>query len=106
MAKPPITRRLPVSSTSATIGTGSARLNTTWLHTSDWVTLAPSPTSTKAGAMVTARRSQSGMRNWTKSCMIVWPAMVPTMELEKPEASSDSANTSAAPPPSNGTSVW
>ena len=30
--------------------------------------------------MVTSRRTQIGMRKPTKPCMIIWPAMVPTVE--------------------------
>ena len=36
-----------------------------------------------------------------KPCITTWPANVPTLELERPEASSATANASAAPPPSS-----
>ena len=55
--------------------------------------------------MVASRRTDSGMRKPTKSCMIVWPAIVPTTELDSPDASSEAMNTAAAPTPSSGTSV-
>ncbi len=74
---------------SAIIGSGSAMLSTTWLMTSALVESTPKPTTTKAGSIVTSRRSQIGMRNWTKPCMIIWPAMVPTAELDIPDAMSD-----------------
>ena len=62
-------------------------------------------TTMTAGTMVTRRRAQSGMRNRTKSCMMVWPAIVPTTELDSPDASSEVMNTAAAPMPSSGTRV-
>ena len=40
--------------------------------------------------MVMTRRSQIGMRKPTKPCMIICPAMVPTTELDMPEAISES----------------
>ena len=88
------------------MGTGSAKLSTTWLATSASVALTPSPATTKAGTMVTRRRSQSGIRMPTKPCMMTWPAIVPTAELDTPDAISESRNTLAAPAPSSGTSVW
>ena len=39
------------------------------------------------------------MRNPTKPCMMTCPAIVPTAELDSPEASSDTRNTPAAPEP-------
>ena len=71
------------------MGSGSAMLSTTWLITSAFVALAPSATTTKAGTMVTSRRTQIGMRKPTKPCMIIWPAMVPTVELDTPDAISE-----------------
>ena len=53
-------------------------------------------TTTKAGSMVIRRRSQIGMRKPTKPCMIICPAMVPTAELDMPEAISDNRKTPAA----------
>ncbi len=60
---------------------------------------------TKAGSMVTTRRTQIGILIPTKPCMIIWPAIVPTVELDTPEAMSDSKNTPAAPMPSRGVKV-
>ena len=37
--------------------------------------------------------------------MIDWPAIVPTTELEMPEASSDAMKAAAATPPNSGSSV-
>ena len=61
--------------------------------TSALVALTPSATTTKAGTMVTSRRSQIGMRKPTKPCMIICPAMVPTVEAETPEAISETRKT-------------
>ena len=36
-----------------------------------------------------------------KPCITTWPANVPTLELDRPEASSATAKASAAPPPSS-----
>ena len=57
------------------------------------------------GAIVTARRIQSDIRKLTKPCMITCPANVPTVELERPEASNETAKTVAANRPSNGSRV-
>jgi hypothetical protein len=37
--------------------------------------------------------------------MIIWPAMVPTVDEETPEAMSETKNTPAAPAPSSGVNV-
>jgi hypothetical protein len=73
--------------------------------TSALVAFAPRPTTTKAGTIVTSRRTQIGIRNPTKPCMISWPAIVPTVELDIPDAIRESKNTPAAPTPSNGVNV-
>ena len=104
-ANSPITSLLAVNLTRATIGIGSTRLNTTWLSTRAWVMSVPAATTTTEGAITTRRRSQSGIRNDTKPCMITWPAMTPTMELEKPEANRASINRPAAPSPRSGAKV-
>jgi len=96
-------RRVRVS--SAIIGTGRMRLSTTWLRTSAWVASNPTATIAKEGTIVTSRRSQSGMRNPTKPCMMTCPAIVPTAELDNPEAISDTKNTPAAPEPRTGIKV-
>ena len=56
--------------------------------------------------MVTSRRTASGIRKWTKSCMIVCPAMVPTTEEEMPDASRAAMKAPAAATPINGSRVW
>ena len=55
--------------------------------------------------MVTTRRNQTGMRKPTKPCMIIWPAIVPTVDEEIPDAMSDSRKTPAAPAPRSGVRV-
>ena len=65
-------------------GAGRAMLSTTWLITSACVELTPSQTTTNAGIIVTSRRMMMGMRKPTKPCMIIWPAIVPTAELDSP----------------------
>ncbi len=55
--------------------------------------------------MVTSRRTQTGIRKPTKPCMIIWPAMVPTAELETPEARSETRKMLAAAAPKSGASV-
>ena len=55
--------------------------------------------------MVTSRRIQIGMRKPTKPCMIICPAMVPTVELDTPDASSETRKTAAAAAPSSGVKV-
>ena len=49
--------------------------------------------------MVIARRMKRLMRRSMKPCITTCPANVPTLELESPDASSATANASAAPPP-------
>ena len=86
-------------------GAGRAMLSTTWLMTNALVELTPSQTTMKAGTIVTRRRTMIGMRKPTNPCMIIWPAIVPTAELDRPDASSAVRNAPAAPAPSSGVSV-
>src|ERR1700751_4102798 len=65
----------------------------------------PAATTTNEGAITTRRRSQSGMQKETKPCMIVWPAMTATIELEKPEDNRASINRPAATSPRIGARV-
>jgi hypothetical protein len=58
------------------------------------------------GMITTRRRSQSGIRNDTKPCMTAWPAITPTMELEKPGANSASINRPAVAKPRDTTGSW
>ena len=69
LTKAPMMSRRRVNITSEIIGTGSTMLSTTWLMTSALVALTPSATTTKAGTIVTRRRTSSGMRKPTKPCM-------------------------------------
>ena len=55
--------------------------------------------------MVATRRTQRGMVKPTNPCMIIWPAMVPTADEDRPEAKSEIRKTTAAPPPSRGPRV-
>ncbi len=56
--------------------------------------------------MVTSRLTRTGILKPTNPCMIIWPAMVPTAELETPDASKEIRKTLAAPAPRIGVSVW
>jgi hypothetical protein len=49
--------------------------------------------------IVTARRTNSGMRRLMNPRITTWPAEVPTKELDRPEASNATAKASAAPRP-------
>ena len=80
-------------------------LSTTWLRTSDWSHRRRVATTTKAGTMVTSRRTQIGIRKPTKPCMIICPAMVPTAELDTPEASSEIEEDAGGAGPNSGVKV-
>jgi hypothetical protein len=73
--------------------------STTWLSTSAFVGSVPTASTTSAGAIVTRRRSAIGIVRAMKPCMTTWPASVPTLDDARPDASSASANASAAPGP-------
>ncbi|MNG06090.1 hypothetical protein D3C84_893120 [compost metagenome] len=62
--------------------------------------------TTKAGAMVMARRNQSGMVKRTKPCITTCPARVPTTVEEMPDATRERPNRVAAACPNKGVSVW
>lgn len=49
----------------------------------------------RAGAMVTARRTTGGTRSRSKPRMTTWPAYVPTLEEDRPQAGSANANARA-----------
>src|SRR5437588_490381 len=55
--------------------------------------------TTSAGIIVTARRTTSGIRTSMKPAITTWPAYVPTLDEDTPDASSATANASAAVPP-------
>ena len=59
-----------------------------------------------ANDLARMRRTHIGIRNPTKSCMMTWPAIVPTTELDNPEASRDAMNAPAATTPISGSRVW
>jgi hypothetical protein len=73
----------PANRVSATIGTCRAMLRIT----SAWVALTPKAATAKAGTIVTSRRNQIVRRHVVKPYMIIWPAMMPTTELDTPERS-------------------
>src|SRR5580658_4379304 len=102
--KSPITAWRDDRTTRATMGSGRTRLSTTWLRIIAVIILKLSATM-NAGTMVIRRRAQTGMLNPTKPRMITWPAIVPTTELEIPEAINAIRNTPAAHVPSVGISV-
>ena len=54
---------------------------------------------TSAGTIVTARRRHRRIRTPMKPAITTWPAYVPTLDDDAPEASSATAKASAAPPP-------
>src|SRR5690606_8127890 len=101
----PIILRSRVKSTSGISAKGIPKLRITWLMHSVRVGSSPSAMTTSAGAMVMARRSQTGMCEFRKPCMMTCPAMVPTVEEESPAASSEMAKTVLASGPSSGVSV-
>ena len=97
--------RRRISRTRATRGTGSAKLSTTWLRISARVGSTPQATTAKAGTIVTSRRTRIGTRTRRKPAMIICPAIVPTTELEMPEAIRETRKTPAANDPSSGDNV-
>src|ERR1700679_527760 len=103
-AKLPITDLRDDSTTNAIIGSGRTKLSTTWLRIMTVVALKHSAMP-KAGTMVIRRRTHTGMLRPVKPCMITWPAIVPTTELEMPDAINETRNTPAAPMPSAGIKV-
>src|SRR5579872_6438806 len=60
----------------------------------------------RVGTIVTTRRTHNGMVKPTNPCMMTCPAIVPTTELDMPDAMSDSKKTAAAAEPSSGVNVW
>ena len=94
-----------VNMTSGIMAKGRPKLSTTWLRTSVRVGSRPIPITISAGSIVTKRRSQTGICRCRKPCMMTCPAIVPTVEDESPEASSESAKTQDDALPSSGSSV-
>ena len=101
----PITSRLLVKRTSGMRANGIPNDSTTWLITSVRDGSTPIPITTSAGIIVTTRRMKSGIRRRTKPCITTWPAIVPTVELDRPEASSASAKSVLDAPPRIGLRV-
>lgn len=84
----PIMLRLRQKIKSGMSAKGMPKESTTWLITNARLGLRPTAITSKAGAMVTKRRKNSGMRRFMKPCIMTWPLMVPTDELENPLISS------------------
>ena len=78
--------------TSGISANGIPNESTTWLSTSARDGSTPIAMISSAGAIVIARRSSSGMRRAMKPCITTWPAIVPTLEDESPEASRATPN--------------
>lgn len=95
----PITSRRPVSTTSGISANGIPNESTTWLSTSAPVVLTPSARMISAGSIVTVRRTTMLILTAMNPAITTWPANVPTLEDDAPEASSATAKASAAPPP-------
>ena len=66
---------------------------------------SPIAATTSAGTIVTIRRTKIGICRRTNPCMTTCPESVPTVELDRPEASSASANSVLEAPPRIGASV-
>jgi hypothetical protein len=88
-----------VSRIIGTRANGIPKASTTWEATIVLVASSTSARTIHAGVIVTARRTNSGMRRLMNPRITTWPAEVPTMELDRPEASNATAKSSAAPPP-------
>src|SRR6185503_17195140 len=84
---------------------GTTKLKITWLNTRALVASSTQAATSTAGVIVTSRRSQSGIRQSTKSCMMTCPAIVPTTELDRPEASREIMKIVAERPPNSGPSI-
>src|SRR5919197_1511177 len=87
----PMTSRRLVKRTSGMSANGIPKESTTWLITSVRDGSTPIPTTMSAGSIVTRRRTATGICRRMKPCMTTWPESVPTVELERPDASSASA---------------
>ena len=70
----PITSRRLVSRTSGISAKGMPKDSTTWLRTSALVGLTPRASTTRAGIIVTRRRTYREIRSLTKPDMTTWPA--------------------------------
>src|SRR5690348_15143041 len=91
-----MTSRLLVNIRSGTSAKGIPNESTTWLSTSASVGLRPAASTIRAGSIVIARRSSSGILRLMKPAITTWPAAVPTLDEDTPEASKAIANASAA----------
>ena len=95
-----------VIKSSGTIAAGRAKLKITWLKTSTMIGSSSRLITAIAGSMVSKRRTMTGILSPTKPSMTTWPAMVPTVEEERPEASNAMPKAVQESGPSNSTRVW
>src|SRR5260221_10653653 len=102
----PIRSRRRVNMIRVITGRGRAKLRTTWLITKVLVGFKPIAATITAGIIVTTRRTQIGIVKPTNPCIITCPAIVPTVELERPEGNSEIAKTRLAAPPKRGVGGW
>ena len=72
----------------------------TWLSTSAREASTPAAMMISAGAIVIARRRNSGIRRRMKPCITICPASVPTLDDESPDARSATPKRRFACPPS------
>ena len=97
--------RRAVKMTSGTSANGIPNESTTCEMTSVRDGSIPIAITTNAGSIVTSRRTASGIWRLMKPCITTWPESVPTAELDRPDASSASANNTLDAPPRIGSSV-
>src|ERR1700749_1138128 len=96
LASSPITFLLAAMIRRGTRAKGMPKERTTWLPTRASVGSRPIASTSSAGARVIARRRKSGIWRSMKPCITTCPAIVPTEEEAKPEASRAMPKTVAA----------
>ena len=77
-----------VSQTRGTTANGSTSDSTTWLATSVVSVFVPSAITIRAGIMVMNRRRNTETFHCMKPSTIICPAIVPTVDEDRPDASS------------------
>jgi len=85
---PPMREGSRQKRSSGTSANGTPNESMTWLNTSAADAFTPRPSTTSEGTSVIDPRTSNGIERWMKPCVTVWPAIVPTVEEESPEASS------------------
>src|SRR5439155_1242917 len=101
----PITSRRAVKTTSGIKAKGMPNESTTCERTSVRDGSIPRAITTKAGIIVTRRRTVTGIWRWMNPCITTCPDSVPTAELESPEATSARAKSALDALPRIGSSV-